>query len=187
MPFDVSLLDAINQAQDSLTKASYVPPPESPYGQALMQQEQQQQMAAGNANTQPPITDPNEAMQVAASALSQGSEPEEVYNMLLQQGLPQEMADQVIQEAMNAVAPPEQEQQEEIEPLDINKVVSEKIKEEKQKKALTPEDRLMFLEKQVETLIDLVQQIFNSQGQMKQADLEFGNATLEGMLYEKGY
>jgi len=104
------LMEFYNQLPPELQEKIQMLPPEKQQ-EVLMQLMQKYQEQGQQQFQEGGEVDPQQIMQMVAQALQQGMQPEEVVQMLVEQGIPQEQAMQIIQQVMQSVQQPEQEQQ----------------------------------------------------------------------------
>ena len=104
------LIEFYNQLPPELQEKIQMLPPEKQQ-EVLMQLMQKYQEQGQQQFQEGGEVDPQQIMQMVAQALQQGMQPEEVVQMLVEQGIPQEQAMQIIQQVMQSTQQPEQEQQ----------------------------------------------------------------------------
>ena len=104
------LIEFYNQLPPELQEKIQMLPPEKQQ-EVLMQLMQKYQEQGQQQFQEGGEVDPQQIMQMVAQALQQGMQPEEVVQMLIEQGIPQEQAMQIIQQVMQSVQEQPQEQQ----------------------------------------------------------------------------
>ena len=104
------LMEFYNQLPPELQEKIQMLPPEKQQ-EVLMQLMQKYQEQGQQQFQEGGEVDPQQIMQMVAQALQQGMQPEEVVQMLVEQGIPQEQAMQIIQQVMQSVQEQPQEQQ----------------------------------------------------------------------------
>lgn len=157
--FDYNLLQEVRSmySGEPLKKNAFVPPPQV--------QDQQNQ---------------DQVMQMVQQGVEQGVPPEQIAGQLQQQGVPPEVIDQ----AMQQVPPPEPPPP----PPDIREVMTAKVEEEKRKlleQRATPEDRIFTLEKKVDVLTDMVQELIGGMPPKQSCDKQYYESILGNLKYEE--
>jgi phosphotransferase system HPr-like phosphotransfer protein len=103
------LMEFYNQLPPELQEKIQMLPPEKQQ-EVLMQLMQKYQEQGQQQFQEGGEVDPQQIMQMVAQALQQGMQPEEVVQMLVEQGIPQEQAMQIIQQVMQSVQQPQEQQ-----------------------------------------------------------------------------
>jgi len=166
----------LKEVQAQYKKQAYVPPPE--YGQPQQEPYPPDQMGMQQSE----ITSQEQLIQMVQQGLSQGVSPEEVMSTLIQQGVPAEVVSQVVQDVMGQLqqtqpesasqsqqpAQPPQSTQASIAPISIEEEAKKKVDIQLKKDKLSPEERFLMIEKKVEILTELMENIINSQQQQQQ-------------------
>ena len=101
------LVDFYNQLPPELQEKIQMLPPEKQQEILAQLMQKYQEQSQNQQFTEGGEVDSQQIMQMVTQALQQGTQPEEVVQMLVEQGIPQEQAMQVIQQVMQSV----QEQQ----------------------------------------------------------------------------
>ena len=190
MPLNYKLLNQVANLY-GLDKKAYVPPPFDP---SIEQQSAPPGAPPGApGGVSEPVINPEQLMQevyqTILQAQQQGAPPEkvipEVAQSLASRGVNPEMIDQIMQTVLAQIdkenqqqqpqPPPEQPPPPPPEPIDVKKTVNTYVKEEEEKlqqASTPPEQRLFILERKVEALMDLLQEVLG--GIPKQAnDMEY--------------
>lgn len=158
----------------------------------MPQQPQQPGMMPQQPPQQGGGMDPNQALQQVVQAVQvgfqEGIPPEKIQNDLVASGIPQEIVQQAMQMAMSgqptageapvaqqqgqppqeaSMAPPQEPpvaQSAQEAPLDINAMMEEAIKSDKEKRNVPPEELLEIHDRKIDMLTELMQQLLNKLG-----------------------
>jgi hypothetical protein len=194
MPFDYNLLASVRRQMGTQQKRAFVPSPqmEQQMGQQMGQQGQQGQQEPQQAPQQggPQVGD---LVKIFTDGIQQGAKPEEIIQAMASKGVPKQVLEQVVAQAQQAMggqtpgptdgggdpnaaggdpnAP--QEDPAAAPPIDLQAEMQNAIKSERERiKALNspPEERIMALEKKVEILTNILQDMIGGLPQ-KEASL----------------
>lgn len=188
MSIDVmNLLNEVRQMY-KMEKLAYVPSPA--FSEEAKQPQQEQQPGSGV------ISSPEQAIQIIIQALQEGYDPNSIAQGLVQQGVPENAIGGLMEAAMNQANPQPQPQSKETPPpepepkpeppklrnisKEIESHVNEEIKEMKIK-TLPVEERVDLLERELNKLIDFVQEIDNVVQQIL-ANIPQKKASMEKVL-----
>ena len=199
MPLNYKLLNQVANLY-GLDKKAYVPPPFDPSIEQQGVSPGAPPGAPPDAppgapgGVSEPVTNPEQLMQevyqTILQAQQQGAPPEQVIPQVAQslasRGVNPEMIDQIMQTVLAQIdneqqqqqpqpQPPPEQPQPQPEPIDVKKTVNTYVKEEEEKlqqASTPPEQRLFTLERKVEAIMDLLQEVLG--GIPKQAnDMEY--------------
>lgn len=176
-------------------------PPAGPPGPAMAAQPSPpgQPPLPGDATGGAMPPDMQQLVQMVVDALSQGADPNQLMDMLMQQGYPPEVGQQAIEQALQmlqgqagppsgAGAPPEGPPGGPMpEPINLRDMMDRKIKDDMAQKKMDPESRITMLESKIDSLTEIIQDMVNGLPPKEASDKSFLQSQLQALEFGDYY